>query len=412
LNICLFGISGVYNYGCEAMVRAISNQLKRMYPTSSIVYRTKSFKNDCKVLADCNSVEIQPIHKKTIQKNFYLRGIKYIKKKLGLADSEDYLHIDVDWAKKCDILVVIGGDVFDLIPGQAIKKYYNERIFVSEVVKKNGGTVILWGISVSSFERDQRAKKTLLNYFKNTVDIAVIRDKKSYDYLRLNGVVDNIHLYSDPAYMLRSIQCEIHNDSMKVLGINLSPLSNRYLKMKKTENEWILCWANVICEIYRKLDFNKIMFIPHVVTSLNSKDDDFAYLHKIEQVIKQKGIPVEFVDDNAGFIGVKKYLVKCTLLLSARMHCSVNAITCGVPTVFLSYSSKSIGMCEHVYGNDKMFFDMNELAENTDVVIQKLKQIYEHNIEIREYLRKKNLELYHDAFGAANCIYDYLKEYI
>ena len=409
MKVYLYGIHGVYNYGCEAMVRGISEKFKNMYPECRVIYKTPSLENDSKILSDCDTVELEPIEKKIFtakQKNTIYRGIRYIKKKLNIAKTDDYIHINTDWTRDCDVLVIIGGDVFDLVPSQ--KKYNSEKILISKLVKENGGKVVLWGISVGSFERDLKAKKLLMNYFKNIVDFAAIRDKKSFDYLKSSGVADNIKLYSDPAYMLRTVQCESEAKE-KVLGINLSPLSNRYLNYTKTNDEWICAWAQVVKKIYEELMFDKVILIPHVVIPSYANDDDYAYLKKLCEELSANGVKVDFVSDNAGFLGVKKHLIKCSLILSARMHCSVNAITCGVPTVFLSYSPKSVGMCNHVYGNDKMFFDMNDLISDADSAISKLRKISQHTDEIKQYLKNKNLSLYEDACSVAKNIEKFLK---
>lgn len=409
MKVYLYGIQGVYNYGCEAMVRGISEKFKNMYPECNVIYKTLSFENDSKRLSNCNTVELETIESKVFdskQKNIIYRVIRYIKKKLNIARTDDYIHINTDWTRDCDVLVIIGGDVFDIVPSQ--KKYNSEKILISKMVKENGGKVILWGISVGSFERDLKAKKLLINYFKNVVDFAAIRDEKSFEYLKSSGVGDNIKLYSDPAYMLRTVQCE-SDTKEKVLGINLSPLSNRYLKHIKNNDEWICTWAQIVKKIYEELMFDKVLLIPHVVVPSYAKDDDYAYLKKLSEELSDNGVKADFVSDDVGFLGVKNHLIKCSLIMSARMHCAVNAITCGVPTIFLSYSPKSVGMCKHVYGNDKMFFDMNELISNADGVISRLRKISEYTDEIKEYLKNKNMSLYEDACSVAKNIEEFLK---
>lgn len=133
-------------------------------------------------------------------------------------------------------------------------------------------------------------------------------------------------------------------------------------------------------------------------------DDDFNYLKTIYNLLSKKGINVEIAPKNVGFMGIKKYIVRCNLVISARMHCSVNSITCGVPTVFLSYSSKSIGMCEFVYGNSSYVIDMNEIIENRDYL--SLDKIDSSCDEIRRFLEVRNKELYEMSNNAIL----YLKE--
>ena len=45
--------------------------------------------------------------------------------------------------KDCDVLVIIGGDIFDLTPKNKNKRYESDRIAVAEVVKKHKGKIIL-----------------------------------------------------------------------------------------------------------------------------------------------------------------------------------------------------------------------------------------------------------------------------
>lgn len=87
MKVYLYGIQGVYNYGCEAMVRGISEKFKNMYPDCRVIYKTPDLANDSRVLSDCNTVELEPIEKKIItgkQKSIMYRGIRYIKKKLHM----------------------------------------------------------------------------------------------------------------------------------------------------------------------------------------------------------------------------------------------------------------------------------------------------------------------------------------
>ena len=41
------------------------------------------------------------------------------------------------------------------------------------------------------------------------------------------------------------------------------------------------------------------------------------------------------------------------------MHCAINAVTRGCPTLLLSYSEKAKGMAEFIYGNRNAVVDLN-----------------------------------------------------
>lgn len=390
--VYLYGISGVYNYGCEAMIRAISSRIKKEHPSANVIYKTYNYEYDKNQLADCDTVivsELKVHARESSLKHKLNRSIKYVKKRIGIAKEKDRLPYSTEWLEECDFLVIIGGDVFDLLPGQT-GDYANERIWASKVAKKNNARIILWGISVGNFESNLTAKNILIDYFKSIVDIAIIRDKKSLEYLKENGVT-NAYLCADPAFMLRNEQTVFDNEnSMKTLGVNLSPLANRYLKIKKKE-EWSILWSNILINIYNRYNYKKLILLPHVVNKNNPSDDDYCFLEEMESILRGKGINVEIAPRNIGFIGIKKYLVRCNLVMSARMHCSVNAITCGVPTLFLSYSPKSIGMCEFVYGNSAYVIDMNKLVMNIDYNL--FDKIDGECDAIREFLKARSVEL-------------------
>jgi polysaccharide pyruvyl transferase WcaK-like protein len=56
MKVGLYGILGVYNFGCEAIVRGAYNFIRTVYPESEIVYFSYSPEFDKRALADLNSV--------------------------------------------------------------------------------------------------------------------------------------------------------------------------------------------------------------------------------------------------------------------------------------------------------------------------------------------------------------------
>lgn len=399
VNVYLYGIQGVYNYGCEAMIRSISESIHSIVPNSTVVYKTYDLENDSKALSNCGFVSLESIQ--VVKRAFLLRLLRFAKRHLGIARPEDFLSIDTSWARNCDLLIIIGGDVFDLTPNQRKKRVYdNDRVFVSQIVKKSGGKVVLWGISVGDFDCNAFAKKKLLFFFKRIVDFAIIRDEKSLLYLNSNNV-DNAKLFSDPAFIQRTIQTSSERKS--ILGINLSPLSNKYLLSKDQDsNRWISAWADYITGLFKELDYGLIYLIPHVVNPRMHNDDDSSYLKRIRNALEERNVPAVLVPDDLGFLSIKPYLCECDMVMAARMHCAVNAITCGVPTVFLSYSPKSVGMCKHVYGDEKMVLDMNKMISECEY--SKVKAISKETDRIRDFLRIRNLELFEDAQKAAKAL--------
>ena len=79
------------------------------------------------------------------------------------------------------------------------------------------------------------------------------------------------------------------------------------------------------------------------------------------------------------------------------MHCAVNSIIEGIPSIFLSYSQKSIGMSGFVYGNTKYTLDIKDMTRQLGDSVVKLLEEYE---QARELVNKRNLEIsnYYDEY--------------
>lgn len=59
--------------------------------------------------------------------------------------------------------------------------------------------------------------------------------------------------------------------------------------------------------------------------------------------------------------------MRCDFVIAARMHCAVNAVSTGVPALFLAYSEKAKGMAEYVYGSNEPVIPLMDF-ENTSKI--------------------------------------------
>jgi len=401
MHVFLYGINGVYNYGCEATVRSIACQFKKKYPNCTVVYKSFNFESDKIALADCQDVVVSPIKRKTFsafRKSLIGRGIAFLRRKLGIAKPDEYLNIDTEWLKECDVLVIIGGDIFNLMSTQEHQnaKYNNDRIWVSKVAKANDAKVLLWGISAGPFESNPKAKRIVIDYFINDVDLLIVREEKTRDYLMKNGVT-KIVLRADPAFFMKTkSECNYSPNNIRSVGINLSPLANRYLGIDHSYEEWVEVWTERIEQILNFSGFRKAILLPHVVKNDDLIDDDLSYLQKIQRELTKDGYDSEIVSSNPGFMGIKTNIEQCDIVFSARMHGAVNAVTCAVPTVFLVYSSKAVGMCKFVYGKTDMVLDMKELAISgvqEDWIISLIGLLP----QVKQFIELRSVELSNDA---------------
>lgn len=384
MKIALYGIGGVYNYGCEAIVRGTEEILKDYAQVDYISYRPE---DDKKRLAG-SGVSFVPLFHSNRQKFIYKCLCKIenlaekILKKRTFWLSNSYLH---RWVLKYDVILSIGGDIYTLPPDiQQNPKQKNALVEFGYFVKSKHKKLVVWGASVGPFDDYPFQKDYFINHFNQCVDFVVAREERTVKYLKQNGY-DRVKLFADPAFVLDKIPTEQKNikvsDKLRI-GVNLSELSNQYLfdDGKKP--------IDVQCKLLEMLinKFNsEIILIPHVL-SQSDVDNDYVYLKSVQQQMKQLGYDVWLIENDPGFLGTKEELCKCDVVISARMHCAINAICCGVPTLMLSYSDKTIGMSKFVYGNESFALSLKS-TEDISSAIEKINFIINNKKIIENYLK-------------------------
>lgn len=361
-NVLLIGIGGVYNYGCEAIVRGTVNILKNLDNSIKIYYASYNYEDDMKRLSGCD-VEIlsRPKRKRWTFQNILRKCLSYF-------DVNYVVPYDkVDWIQDFDTVFSIGGDIYTL---SSDGRYSAELPKFLCKCQDRGLKYILWGASVGKFEKNLNA----LNFFKKhlpKVDLILAREKNTVEYLQRLGVKKNVCLAPDPAFFVECpiIDKNLNKDERPIIGINLSPLSALY--EYKNLDVAIQQQSEAIINLIKQMQCN-IMLLPHVL-SPNPQDNDLIYMRAIYDKIKlQYSSNVILIDNDPGFIGLKSYIKQCDYVIAARMHCAVNAITMSVPTLFLSYSEKAKGMAEYVYNSNETVISLIEF-ENTPRIVNKLK---------------------------------------
>ncbi|MFN7088815.1 MAG: hypothetical protein ACK4NX_03320 [Candidatus Paceibacteria bacterium] len=77
------------------------------------------------------------------------------------------------------------------------------------------------------------------------------------------------------------------------------------------------------------------------------------------------------------------------------MHCGINAIASGVPTIFISYSKKAIGMAKYIYGNDHWILPIYDM--HSSKVLNLVEKMLEENQFLKNYLKNRLPEIQKDV---------------
>lgn len=387
LRVLLIGIGGVYNYGCEAIVRGTERILHERWPDARIVYASRRPEDDRARLKGCN---IEIIRRKCVGR-YSPRNV--LRKVLSIAGISWYLTTDPPKISNgFDAVLSIGGDIYTIKSNGAGNRGF---LRFGDACETRGIPYVLWGASVGPFSQNPETERVFTKHLKN-ISLITARETATVDYLQTLGVINNVIPCADPAYVVEpdTKANGIRKGDKFTIGINLSPLSVRHAGHSLEES--IYRQARTIEGLIKAINA-RIVLIPHVVCDFNEGDDDLRYLLRLKQAIASEcQEAVTLLNNDTGFVGTKKELIKCDLVIAARMHCAINALAAHVPTILVAYSRKAVGMCEYVYGNGDWVIPLNEFGSNH--TLEKIRSIIKQQQQIRAYLAKRIPEIQHDAY--------------
>ena len=374
----LYGIGGLYNYGCEAIVRGTVFILRNLLPEIDIRYLTPRAEDDSMRIGDLG-IRVEQLY--AGRRGIPIRLLNKLATTLCLpfdSTKEDYARI----LNGTDLLVSIGGDIYT-IPAYKRKKarypYFNQLVRAGQLAKKGGIPEVVIGASVGPFGGYAPAVNYYAEHLKQ-IDFICCRERRSVDYLASIGICDNVCLMPDPAFFVEGDDRDDVWGAAEYLGVNLSPLSLREINGYEADGD-ATRFARLVSLLMDQTGL-PAMFVPHVFSS-NQHDNDLLFLEKVAAAMDDVHRRRVEVVTPEGFLDAKRYLRRCRVVIAARMHCAVNAICEGVPTILLSYSQKAVGMCEYGYGSNRWVLP---LQEATTELPAKLGELFADSQRIHEEL--------------------------
>lgn len=356
-KISIYGIGGLYNYGCEAIVRGTVDFIKLLYGEKCcITYYSKNHSND-KRIAEELGISIANISRTP---TLISRCISKVVNILQIPITPFYEKEFEQIINESDVIISVGGDIYTIPAYRRNKekyRYVNYLVEFGNQAIEKGKSVIIYGASIGPFGNYKKALSYYTEHFKK-IDTIICREQVSVDYLKSLGVTGNVVMLPDPAFLVEDEQKGIQTEK-KYVGVNLSELSLCELYGSVSEKT-ILKLAKLLSEIYVNTG-KPLMLIPHVNSPVEVSDNDEVFLSRVFEKLPEQVKQVSILVKPTSFLDAKNYLKQCVIAVCARMHCAVNAITVNTPALFLVYSSKALGMAEYIYGHRKWCISLNDM---------------------------------------------------
>ncbi len=397
-NIFTLVGNGPYtNLGCEAIVRGTATILDSYFKENSFIIHS-NFKNKKEYLKqvrleyDSRIIHIgRFFHRKY---SFGWLSDKINEYSLPLTLKQLRFKEMLGYLKDSRAVLSIGGDNYSLDYG--IPKFY---IDLNDIVISKKKPMILWAASVGPFSKFPYFEKHILKKLKNVYIFA--RESETIDYLTSKGIKENVYRVADPAFLLNAQFPQMDKFNVVIneggIGINLSPLLARYITngdMKKC----VEISAQIIASISSKMQ-RPIYLIPHV---LNDGCNDYSFMRDAKTLIDSTKHDITLIPPILNASQMKWVISKMALFLGARTHSTIAALSSLVPTLSLSYSSKSIGLNKDIFETTE--FCINSRDINSNVILEKLINMQQSHNSIVHDLHTKIADIKKRAMDSGKYI--------
>ncbi|MCA9188148.1 MAG: polysaccharide pyruvyl transferase family protein [Pirellulaceae bacterium] len=389
-RILLIGIDGLYNYGCEAIVRGTHALIQRQFPGTQLVYASPRPAVDAKRIAD---IDVKVVTRELTNRATPPVIASAILRRMGIP-----FHARRDSLRPIrdvDAVMLIGGDIYTIYSNDA---YPGHLIKYGDAVLAAGKPYIVWGASIGPFTQRPEVERKFKAHLQH-LPLITVRDVSTLEYLDSLGIRENVVSCSDPAFAVApDVVTTLEGPTERRIALNLSPLSVRYVGGTK---EQALQQSAVAIENIVKRFNCRVLLVPHVVIESAPHDDDLHHLKLIrDHLPAETKSRVDLLEGDLGFVGTKRELAKCTAVVAARMHCAISALSACVPTILLSYSEKSIGMSKYVFGSPSHAITLRELG--SDSFMNMLDKLVANRTAESQFLLDQRERISTDAENAVN----------
>lgn len=387
-----FYLAGQHNFGnrgCEALVRSVTGIIRAKFPDATFLVPTLDESRDRKQWPDAGACGCEfvkaPVHAPVIK--WWNRVITRFPFTKSLWEPKykpaDYVVRDL---QRCDIVLMIGGDVISLDYGPGSLFLWSGLM---DAAHRLGKKTMLFAASVGPFVGDRVVEKYMVRHLSRYSAITT-RETASLNYLNKLGFKKSV-LVADPAFTLVPESIELPDIFARspagVLAFNISPLVENSWSSKNTTGSLISECAKFLRRIIEETQINVIL-LPHVdPLDGNTVNSDSHYMTKLLEAMGGTSDRLELINSMHNASELKFIISKCRFLIAARTHATVAGWSQLVPTISIGYSVKAKGLNQDLFGGLDYMIDIPQVNSNT--LWDKLALLLSRESDIKDGLANK-----------------------
>lgn len=319
--------------------------------------------------------------------------------------------------RKADGVIVRGGDYFSDLYGSIPFFIHAITPYPAVILNK---PMVFFGHSFGPFAYSNPINILSLKLLKAGLQhsqLLTVREEESIS--QISSFVDSqkSHVAADSAFLLKTAREEeafsylnglLHGVEFESLvGINASAIIYQFgfTHFKSVDSKLqqyvktLARFSNYVINQLRKEVC--ILFIPHVIRPGN---DDLRLSELVIKEIKFKK-QVRIIRGVLSPRLMKAIIGRLDFFLATRMHAMIHSISCGIPTLGISYSHKVKGLMRSLK-LEEYFLGIEEM--NYDKLIEKFGEIWLNRNSVRRLFRQASKRAEAEALIGKKLLFDWL----
>lgn len=381
-RLALLGNGPVSNRGCEGIVLGTNAILRREF--GSIEILLASFGEDPPTRLPAN---VQPLELTYHRPRWSMPWWRYQVSKL-LKLPEDKSQVLQSLAGRLDnvaAVLSVGGDGYAIDYGHFI---IDRLVVMDNYARSLGIPVIIWGASIGPFDEEPEFERRMAEHLAS-VDLIVVREPISLEYLDSLGVIENVSLCPDPAFVVEPIPCSLPERTRRLIddgaiGLNLSPLLAKFLGDGDI-GLWIAKASSLLNSLLDRVE-RPFLLVPHKTTpETDVRTDDRVFLATVLREIPDEDRDrVAVIPPDLGFAQTKWIIGQVDAFIGARTHSTISALSSCVPCLSIAYSRKAWGINKMVFGHTDWVIPSSDL--NTERFCERIDELIDEIPRVRSHL--------------------------
>lgn len=321
------------------------------------------------------------------------RFIRALGRRLGgrlLNESSDSVIRSIENA---DLVVDLSGDGFTEDYGTVEVLASVADIILVKLLQKK---FVVYAQSIGPFYKSYT--RILATKSLNRVDLLMIRENITKEYLNKINVKKEMHLVGDAALLMEPAP---NNRAMEILSkiglisnvprVGISISQHLYQNINGLGQNYLDIMVYLINHITEKFNAH-VVLIPHV-SNMKMAFDDFRVSEIVMNHVENSNM-VFLLKGDYRADELKAVISTMDIFIGARMHANIAALSTNVPVLAISYSHKTEGIMD-LLGLAEWVISANNLSR--DVLIEKTDSLWSS----REAVRKKLIEEEQDVKALA-----------